>query len=77
MKCKEYLEHPETAGVEEWAAYESRIRACALVSGSRLAVSYTHLDVYKRQVFHLRIPKYRDEKSVSKGMGMSCLWYKA
>lgn len=38
MKCKEYLEHPETAGVEEWAAYESRIRACALVSGSRLEV---------------------------------------
>ena len=38
MKCKEYLEHPETAGVEEWAAYQSRIRACALVSGSRLEV---------------------------------------
>ena len=37
-KCKEYLEHPETAGVEEWAAYQSRIRACALVSGSRLEV---------------------------------------
>ena len=28
-------------------------------------------------VFHLRTPKYRDEKSVSKGMGMSCLWNKA
>lgn len=38
MKCREYLEHPETADAEEWAAYESRIRACALVSGDRLEV---------------------------------------
>lgn len=28
-------------------------------------------------VFHLRTPKYRDEETVSKGMGMSCLWNKA
>ena len=28
-------------------------------------------------MFHLRITKYRDEKSASKRMGMSCLWRKA
>lgn len=38
MKCKEYLEHPETADAEEWAAYESRIKACALVSSGNLEV---------------------------------------
>ena len=41
---------------------------------------YIKIDTFyasSRVVFHLRIPKYRDEKSVSKGIGMSCLWYKA
>ena len=35
------------------------------------------VDVYKRQVFSLWIPKYRDKKSISKGMDMSCLWNKS
>lgn len=37
-KCKAYLEHPETADAEEWAAYESRMKACSLVSGGHLEV---------------------------------------
>lgn len=37
-KCKAYLEHPETADAEEWAAYESRIKACSLMSGGWLEV---------------------------------------
>lgn len=35
-KCYSYLEHPESADAEEWAAYESRIKACALMDESRL-----------------------------------------
>lgn len=30
--CKEYLENPEEAGVEGWAAYATRIEACELLS---------------------------------------------
>lgn len=30
--CKAYLDHPDTASKEEWAAYASRIRACSLIS---------------------------------------------
>ena len=49
-KCKDYLENSQSADAETWAAYESRIRACALLDNKDLeAVSYTHLDVYKRQ----------------------------
>ena len=29
--CRAYLEHPKTASSEEWAAYASRIQACALI----------------------------------------------
>lgn len=35
-KCKEYLDSPEDADAEEWAAYASRIKACSLMESSRL-----------------------------------------
>lgn len=38
VKCNEYLEHPETADPQEWAAYVSRIRACALIREENLEV---------------------------------------
>lgn len=41
VKCKAYLEHPESADEEEWAAYVSRIKACALMDASRLEVVST------------------------------------
>ena len=37
-KCAAYLEHPDTADAEEWAAYMSRIEACALLEEERLSV---------------------------------------
>ena len=37
-KCAAYLEHPDTADEEEWAAYMSRIEACALLEEERLSV---------------------------------------
>ncbi len=36
--CSAYLEHPESADPQEWAAYVSRIRACALIKADRLEV---------------------------------------
>lgn len=36
--CRAYLEHPESADPQEWAAYVSRIRACALIKADRLEV---------------------------------------
>lgn len=38
IKCKEYLEDPQNADEEEWAAYVSRIKACALMDKERLEV---------------------------------------
>lgn len=38
VKCAAYLEHPETSEPEEWAAYMSRIEACALLNEERLEV---------------------------------------
>lgn len=38
VKCSAYLEHPETADAEEWAAYVSRITACALIQEENLEV---------------------------------------
>lgn len=37
-KCLAYQEHPKTASAEEWAAYVSRIKACALLQQDRLLV---------------------------------------
>lgn len=37
-KCSAYLEHPESADAEEWAAYVSRISACALIQEDNLEV---------------------------------------
>ena len=39
--------HPETTGAYSWWSY--RFNARANNAGWRIAVSYTHLDVYKRQ----------------------------
>lgn len=36
--CEAYLKHPEEAAKEEWAAYVSRIRACALLQEENLEV---------------------------------------
>lgn len=36
--CEAYLEHPEDAKKEEWAAYVSRIKACALLQEEYLEV---------------------------------------
>ena len=37
-KCAAYLEHPDTADAEEWAAYMSRIEACSLLDEEKLSV---------------------------------------
>ncbi|MBO5158914.1 MAG: extracellular solute-binding protein [Lachnospiraceae bacterium] len=37
-KCKGYLDAPEEADAEEWAAYASRIKACALIDEEKLEV---------------------------------------
>lgn len=38
VKCDAYLEHPQNADREEWAAYASRIQACALLQEENLEV---------------------------------------
>lgn len=38
VKCSAYLDHPESADPQEWAAYVSRIRACALIKEEKLEV---------------------------------------
>lgn len=38
VKCNAYLEHPQSADKEEWAAYASRIQACALLQEENLEV---------------------------------------
>ena len=40
-KCKDYLENSQSADAETWAAYESRIRACALLDNKDLEVCST------------------------------------
>ena len=40
-KCKDYLENSQSADAETWAAYESRIRACALLDNKNLEVCST------------------------------------
>ena len=41
VKCKDYLDHSQSADAETWAAYESRIRACALLDNKDLEVCST------------------------------------
>lgn len=38
VKCRAYLEHPQEADKEEWAAYASRIQACSLLQEDNLEV---------------------------------------
>ena len=41
VKCKDYVDHSQSADAEAWAAYESRIRACALLDNKDLEVRST------------------------------------
>lgn len=41
VKCKDYVDHSQSADAETWAAYESRIRACALLDNKDLEVRST------------------------------------
>ena len=41
VKCKDYVDHSQSADAEAWAAYESRIRACALLDNKDLEVHST------------------------------------
>lgn len=36
QSCKLYVESPEKAGVDEWAAYSSRIEACSLIANGNV-----------------------------------------
>lgn len=45
VKCKDYLDHSQSADAETWAAYESRIRACALLDNKDLEVCSTAFSI--------------------------------